>query len=292
MTTDKAHIEVKIEVPNEHTDAVCNFIIENFSSGLLLEEEEGSALTGIIFYLLEKQSENFETKLTDYIKAIVESDSDYTVRIKQKVVADADWIEKYRQSIVPIHIGDDILVRPGWCEAEDGVNFDIVIEPKMAFGTGSHETTISSLSAIRKNVKRGDRFCDLGCGSGILSILADKMGVSFIKAIDYDVAAVENCRENFDTNNVTTENEIIFGSIEKALSDDPYDFVCANIIKSTILPNVAALVSITAVGGVLVFSGLLPEDEAEISEALLNEKQDSFTIDHFNSWLTYTIHRK
>jgi ribosomal protein L11 methyltransferase len=118
------------------------------------------------------------------------------------------------------------------------------------------------------------------------------MGARYIKAIDYDLIAVDNCTENFDINGVRTPHEALFGSIEKCVGDPPYDFVCANIIKSTILPLLPRLIELTARGGLLVLSGLLDTDEDETSAALTRSNQDDFSILRDNKWITYTIRRR
>jgi ribosomal protein L11 methyltransferase len=159
----------------------------------------------------------------------------------------------------------------------------------MAFGTGRHETTISCLEAVRTHFEPGMRFLDIGCGSGILSILAAKMGASYIKAVDYDLTAVENARENFDINQVEISYDILFGSVEKAEGDKPSDFVIANIIKSTILDMLDEVVAATARPGLLVLSGLLDKDEEDMNEALASAELSVYSVIPNNEWRTYVI---
>jgi len=155
----------------------------------------------------------------------------------------------------------------------------------MAFGTGTHATTRSSLGIIRRNFKSGMRFLDMGCGSGILSILADQMGASYIKAIDYDLAAIANCRENFEINQVSTAHDVVAGSIEKCEQD-------ANIIRSTILTMLGSLLRLTVDGGWLVLSGLLDKDEDAVAGALREHGQDDFSITRDENWLTYSVRKR
>jgi len=284
-----AYTEAKVEIPRLLADAVSNFIIENISSGLILEEEEGSPVTGITFYVPLNGKKEWRSLLTGYLSCLVDDSGAIITHIEERQIENVEWEKQYRQSVTPILIGEDIVIRPPWCAAEPGVKYDIVIEPKMAFGTGRHETTRLCLKLVRERFRPGMRFLDVGCGSGILSILADKMRASFIKAIDKDPIAVENCRENFQANQVRTPNEILLGSIEKCKGDLPYDFICTNIIKSTILSMLSDLAALMADKGILVLSGLLDWDEIEVSARLKQARLTTFSILRDNEWLTYAV---
>ncbi len=284
---EQVYVETRLQVPRNLADSVGDFVTEHIAAGLVLEEEEDSSVTGIIFYVPEDDTES-EGRLTEFLKGLVGDELSEVPEITQKRVANASWIEKYRESIEPVTVGEDMVVRPTWCEPM-GLKYEIMVEPKMAFGTGSHATTKGSLLGVRGAFKEGMSFMDMGTGSGVLSVLADKMGASRIKAIDYDIVAIENCRENFELNKIRAPHEILLGSIEKCDGDDPYDFVCANIIRSTILSMLDRLVELTCKGGVLVLSGLLEQDEPPITEALKKYDQADFDIHHEEGWLTYTV---
>lgn len=283
------YTEARLSVPNEFADAVCNFIIENFTSGLVLEEEDGAPETGITFYLPETFEKDYKAILEDYFAAIMPAGSP-PPHLVEKHIKNVEWVEQYKQSIRPVVIAGDVIVRPPWELPPSEGRFDIIIEPKMAFGTGTHETTRTCLKAVRETVRQGDRFLDLGAGSGILSILAAKLGASYVKAVDYDLAAIDNCVENFALNQVKVQHDIALGSLEQCDTDEPYDVVVANIIKSTILPWVERLLALTKPGGTLILSGLLESDIPEISAALERAGQ-SFDITPDNAWQTYVIRR-
>jgi ribosomal protein L11 methyltransferase len=288
-TKPQAYTEAKVEISRLLADAVCNFIVENISSGLILEEEKGSPVTRIIFYIPLNGKKEWRGLLTGYLSCLVDDSGAIVPHIEERLIENVEWEKQYQRSVTPIHVGEDIVIRPPWCSAKSGVKYDIVIEPKMAFGTGRHETTRLCLKIARERFKPGMRFLDLGCGSGILSVLADRMGASFIKAIDNDLTAVENCRENFKVNQVRTPSEILLGSIEKVRGDLPYDFICANIIKSTILSMLSDLAALTADKGILVLSGLLDRDEDEVSARLDQAGLTTFSILRDNEWLTYAV---
>ncbi|MBI5266487.1 MAG: 50S ribosomal protein L11 methyltransferase [candidate division Zixibacteria bacterium] len=281
--------ELRLEVPRQHADAVCDFIIQYISGGLVLDEEEHSGHTGITFYVPHREVTEIHERLAQFVASLEGMSSFTQTNIISRVMKGSEWEEAYRKSVTPVMVGDDIVVRPPWTDPMPSYTHQIIIEPKMAFGTGRHETTRSCLAVIRNRFQSGSRFLDLGCGSGILSILAAQMGATYIKAIDYDVTAIDNCRENFAVNGIAVPNDIIFGSIEKTSGDLPYDFVCSNIIKTTILDMLPRLKGLTKPGGLLVMSGLLNQDEADISSALRGLGLMRFTIMRDGDWMTYTV---
>ena len=115
------------------------------------------------------------------------------------------------------------------------------------------------------------------------------MGAGYIKAVDYDQLAIENCGENFIVNQIKAGHDIVHGSIDSCQTDRVYDFVCANIIKSTILDMLEDLKRLTRPGGYLVLAGLLEQDEMEVSEKLLKLGLDDFEVFDDNEWRTFVV---
>ncbi len=285
-----AFIEVSVTVDLILVDPVCDFIIENHASGLVLEDEQDSKRTTIKFYLADDATPDLEP-LAAYVKQISPKAVSEPPMINSKKVTNVEWEEQYRVSVEPIRIEPDIVIRAPWHESSPEAQYEILLEPRMAFGTGRHETTRTCLKVIAQRFRKGWRFLDLGCGSGILSILADKKGAAFIKAIDYDVVAVDNCRGNFRLNDIGAPFDVLFGSIEKCLQDPPYEFVCANIIKKTILDMLPRLESLTADGGVLLLAGLLQRDESELCARLAELGLNRFSTTLDNEWLTFVVEK-
>ena len=286
----KKYREFRLSIPQTDVDLISDYIVENITGGMVLEEEEGRDEVSVIFYLDQESTIDPETSLRSFLARQYGNEGrpvpDFTIR----TIKDIEWIEQYRRSVIPVSVGEDIVVRPPWCE-RCSVTYDLIIEPRMAFGTGTHGSTSGCLQAIRKYLKPGARFLDLGCGSGILSILADKMGAAYIKAVDYDKEAVENSLENFKVNDVTCQHEILLGSLEQCDGDSPYEFVCANIIRSTILEMHDRLLQLTAPGGNLVLSGLLERDLAEIRNATSRHKCRELTPIKVGDWHTLVVTR-
>ena len=182
-------------------------------------------------------------------------------------VKESDWANNWKKYYKPVHIGNRIVVVPAWEEYTSAENEIIVsMDPGMAFGTGTHETTRLCATFVEKYLKAGTRVLDVGTGSGILAIIAAKLGATDIDAFDIDANAVGAAQRNCNDNGV--------GFIKCGVSDliaeakGEYDFVCANIVADIIIrmaPDVGAHMKN---GGLLVVSGII-ERQAEDAKAAL-----------------------
>ncbi|UCD93489.1 MAG: 50S ribosomal protein L11 methyltransferase [Candidatus Zixiibacteriota bacterium] len=287
----KEYIEASLTVPRDIQEAVCDFIIENYSNGLVLEEEDGADQTGIKFYIPGPGRTDYRQALPEYINQVSPDLTFTEENIRTKIVADVEWEQTYRESVKPIVV-DNVIIRPPWASSGSADKIELIIEPKMAFGTGRHETTKLCIREILKYVKCGYDFLDLGCGSGILSILAARLGARRVKAVDTDGVAVQNCRENIFINGVTNVVEVCQGSIEQVESDPPYDFLVANIIRSTIISLYERIHASVKPEGVIVLSGLLEADEAPIVETISEFGFLKYDIKQDGQWLAVKVIKK
>lgn len=170
----------------------------------------------------------------------------------------SDWVDAYRSSVTPVEIAP-FYIHPTWEAPKDGM-INIAIDPALAFGTGHHPTTASSLQAIGKYVNKQSRVLDVGCGSGILAIGAIKLGAS-VDACDTDEVSVANSLENAALNGVEF-NEIWEGS--SSLAKSSYDVVVANIVADVLTFIANDLKKVTKSGGVLILSGILDKYEKKV----------------------------
>ncbi len=285
------YIEASLSVPQNIHDAVCNFIIENYSGGLILEAEEKSDEVGIKFHVPESDGDGFRTGLVDYINRILPSRSFSLSCIKSKIIKNVEWVDAYRQS-VKATVVDSVVIRPPWLAVDYKDKLEVVIEPKMAFGTGSHETTKLCIREILSYFRPGQTFFDLGCGSGILSILAAKLGAKIAKGVDTDLMAVQNAMENIEINGVQDAVIIESGSIERAGDDPLYDFLVANLIKSTILELYEKIDAAVRSGGIIVLSGLLQEDKKDVVAMLTEFGVLKYNINKEGQWLAIRVDNK
>jgi ribosomal protein L11 methyltransferase len=181
-----------------------------------------------------------------------------------RTIEDEDWMAAWKQHYHPIPIGKKLLVLPAWIEQFDPARIPVRIDPSMAFGTGTHPTTQLCLEMIEKYTLPGQSLIDVGCGSGILSIAALKMGASHALAVDIDNAAIISTRENSAANQVIDHIETGIGSVTEVLNGQfslrHAPLVLANILAPVIIRLFdAGLAELITPTGTLVLSGILAE---------------------------------
>lgn len=287
MAEDDLYFEISIPILHSDVDAVSNYIIDNIASGILLEDEEGNSHTILKFY--PSNDIDIKSKLEGLRKYLLAINPEYEkIESSRKTIKSLDWIESYRASVTPVFAGNSVVIIPPWDEETYPDKTTITIEPKMAFGTGRHETTRSCL-AVMENVDFNNKTVfDLGCGSGILSIYAAKNGASKVSGFDIDTLSIDNSLENFEINEVSEKCTAELGSIEK-IADGKYDIGIVNIIKKVILPILPRLKEIVKPGGYLILSGLMINDRKEIECALGAVNMNEYETHLDGEWITYKI---
>ncbi|NJC94943.1 MAG: 50S ribosomal protein L11 methyltransferase [Anaerolineales bacterium] len=196
-----------------------------------------------------------------------------------KQIADQNWMEAWKQYYKPILIGERLLILPAWMESPDPNRIAIKIDPGMAFGTGTHPTTQLCLELMEKffeqssiENRKSDIVIDVGCGSGILSIAALKLGAGRALGVDIDEESVMNSRENADTNGIGDELILGVGSVQEILAGK-FEFKTAPLVVANILAPViirlfeAGLADLIKDGGAIILSGILQEQEQSVIEA-------------------------
>ena len=280
--------EVALTIPSTETEVAADYIIEHISGGILLEDEENDLSTTIRFYVAD--GIDISAKL-DGLKAYLATfnPAHGGLVFRRKRIKNLDWIEAYRESVVPVFVGESIVIVPPWNNESFPGRVRIVIEPKMAFGTGRHESTQGSLAELEKMNLSGRSMLDLGCGSGVLGIYAAKQGAASVVGYDIDPLAVENSWENYIINGVESICRAELGSIDDVASDRRFDVIAVNIIKSVIVPMLGRLKGHLVQGGGLVLAGLLEQDRQEIDAALAEHGLNSHRIRTDGEWLTYSV---
>ena len=285
------YIEASLTVNSQISEAVCNLIIERFAGGLILEDEKDRSEIGIKFYIAEGTHPEFKKIIADYIKEVCGDEGFHEGDIKTKKIANIEWVQAYRDSVRPTAI-DRVWIRPPWIDPSSHHEINLVIEPGMAFGTGSHESTRLCIREMLKYLKPGDTYFDLGCGSGILCVLAAKLGAANIMGADIDLIAVQNSHENCLLNKVEDRVEIVQGSTREGTTGRKYDFLTANIIKKTIMELYEEIHEAVSPGGIIVLSGLLAEDEKPIVQMLTEYDMLKYNINHDGDWIAVTVVKK
>jgi len=179
-----------------------------------------------------------------------------------RTVEDQDWVRLTQSQFEPIRIGEKIWVVPSWHEAPEPDAVILELDPGLAFGTGSHPTTRLCMQWLEQNVRAGETVLDYGCGSGILAIVARKLGAGATIGIDIDPNAVEASRYNAERNHV----EASF-ALPESVSEATYDLVVANILSNPLKLMAAMLSARVRPGGRLILSGVLERQADEVAAA-------------------------
>ena len=294
--------QIKVKCTHDQLDAV-TAIMSMIDSGLMIEDysdiEENlmsvygeliddSILTAdrnvcyVSFFLPEVKD---IADAIAFLKDRFASDG-ITYEISVEGVNEEDWANAWRKYYKPLKIGERLVVVPMWEEYTPEEHEVIVrMDPGMAFGTGTHETTRLCAALLEQYVKPGDRMLDVGCGSGILAICAAKLGAKECFACDIDPAAVRIAGENAVLNKV---EDTVTSAMSDLLADVPegstYNVVCANIVADIIIRMSGDVDKFVADGGVVLVSGIILERCAEVRDAMAKAgfKEDSFLEE--NGW--------
>lgn len=212
----------------------------------------------------------------------VKCNSDYT----EQIIKATNWNAEWEAGFEPVVVDDFVAVRADFHKGIDNVKHEIVITPKMSFGTGHHATTYLMLSAMRNIEFAGRRVMDFGTGTGILAILAAKLDAVEIIAIDNDDWSIENATENVERNNCT--------GVTLQLADNPgqdgkYDVILANINRNVLLDHMETLAKMLMPEGVLLLSGLLVEDENSITSSAAQYNLRLIRRAERNNWISLQL---
>ena len=286
-----SYLEITIYVPETLSDPVSSYITDYITASIIFEETENSEITGVKFVMEKIADVKQLNGLRLYLAQIAEINNIAIPEIHEKIIESVDSEEGYRKSANPIEITPELLIRPPWAKSNTRYKYEIVIEPKMAFGTGHDETTGNCLKLMQKYFDKGQRFLDFGCGSGILSVFAAQLGASYIKAIDNDPVAIDCCLENFELNSVSVRHDILGGSIGEINPEEKFDMICANIALKPILQFFKSLIEHTIENGYLVLSGIFVNELEEIETALKQAELETVDFIKSKMWLTYCIRK-
>ena len=277
--------QLKVTVKLEHLDTLVaimsmlnnNLMIEDFSDidlktcyGDLIDESILNADKTVAAVSVFLPAERPYTEAVAFVRERM-SESGFEGKVEIIGVSEEDWANSWKAYYKPLHIGKKMVIVPAWERYEEAPGEIIVrMDPGMAFGTGTHETTRLVIELLETYTKQGARVLDVGCGSGILAICAKKLGAAECKAYDIDPVAVRVARENIKDSgeeNVTCDVSDLLRQVD--LTGGKYELVCANIVADIIIrmaPDVGAYMKDDAV---LLASGIITERAEEVTEALV-----------------------
>lgn len=221
-----------------------------------------------------------------------------SLKMEYDEVDEEDWANNWKAYYKPIEIGERLLVCPSWEKAEDTGRVTLSLDPGMAFGSGSHQTTGMCLEFIEGLDVSGMSVADLGCGSGILSIAALLLGAKSAVAVDIDPIVEDVVRENAELNGIGGEYTVFTGNVladgeaKERVAAEKYDLVLANIVASVIIPLVPFARQIVGENGLFVTSGIISDREQEVCEALGKNGFEVQCVKHRDDWVAIMARAK
>lgn len=264
---------------------------------------EGPADDGIAYlnFYLEEDADK-ESVLRDVRNALEELRTFMDIgeaTIEESQTEDKDWINNWKEFFHQFYV-DDILIVPSWEEVkeEDKDKMILHIDPGTAFGTGMHETTQLCIRQLKKYVTEDTEILDVGCGSGILGMLALKFGAKHSVGTDLDPCAIDATYENMDNNGISRDQyEVMIGNIidDKAVQDkvgyEKYDIVAANILADVLVPLTPVIIHQMKKGGIYITSGIIEDKEDVVVEAVKEAGLEVLEVNHQGEWVSVTARK-
>lgn len=287
-------IEIEDNIPMSQREKEQMFV------DILPETGVDDGVAYISFYLEEEDDKEavlakVRAELED-MRAYIEVGSG---SIEESQTEDVDWVNNWKKYFHQFYV-DDILIIPSWenVKPEDENKMIVHIDPGTAFGTGMHETTQLCIRQIRKYTTEHTRILDVGCGSGILGMLALMFGAEYSVGTDLDPCAIDATRENMQVNGITEDRyEVMIGNIidDKAVQDkvgyEKYDIVAANILADVLVPLTPVIVNQLKPGGIYITSGIIDDKEETVVNAVKVAGLEVLEVNYQGEWVSVTARK-
>ena len=311
-------LEMKIDTSHTGLDPVCAMLEQQGVTGLMIDDEtdfqdflehnrqywdyvdeellaEKRGVSRVTFYL--ERNENALSTIAAVriaMSAMKKAHPEYApLRLTMDNVADADWENNWKQFYKPMEIGDRLLVVPEWEQASDPQRITLRLNPGLTFGTGSHATTRLCLQALDAHIHGGEKVLDLGCGSGILSIAALRLGAASAFACDIDEKCVDVAYENAALNHITKDTytvrwgDVLHDQQLRTEMGGGYDMVVANIVADVIIGLSGSVRNFLKPGGLFLCSGIIDDRAEEVLQKLQSDGWDVIEQRSSEGWFSY-----
>lgn len=267
---------------------------------ILPETEADDGIAYLSFYLEEDaDTESILKNIRQELEEMSEFMDLGECSIEESETEDVDWVNNWKQYFHQFYV-DDILIIPSWedVKPEDEDKMVIHIDPGTAFGTGMHETTQLCIRQVRKHVTPDTEILDVGCGSGILGMLALKFGAKHSVGTDLDPCAIDATYENMEVNGISKDQyEVMIGNIidDKAVQDkvgyECYDIVVANILADVLVALTPVIVNQLKKGGIYITSGIIDDKEETVVEAVKKAGLEVLEVTYQGEWVSVTARK-
>lgn len=304
---DSKYYELRLQINPDMEDLISEIFFENFDcEGIVLAEEAYKDLEMISttegtlkIFLRNEYGDSYEDLKYDvenvldlhrqeFLSRGLSEDELGSWEFELEEKETEDWSKKWKEQWDVTHVTNKIAVVPDWIEYQPKDDEVIIkLEPGCAFGTGTHQTTQLCMKALEKYMKKGDRVADIGMGSGILSILAKKLGASYVYGCDNDDTVIEVAKENAKKNGVECEFEL--GTADKV--HEKFDFVCANILHFVLAEIMGDLKNLMKTGALMSLSGILDEKKQMVIDAYEKENLELVEEIHQDQWTSFVVKR-
>lgn len=287
-------VEIEDKVPLTQADKEQMFV------DILPVTEPDDGVAYLSFYLEEGGKAK---ELLDRVRAELQAMAPYVhvgeCVIEESQTEDVDWVNNWKQYFHQFYV-DDILIIPSWeaVKPEDEDRLVIHIDPGTAFGTGMHETTQLCIRQLKKYVTKGARVLDVGCGSGILGMLALKFGAKYVVGTDLDPCAIEATYENMGGNKIQpNQYEVMIGNliddskVQDKVGYENYEVVVANILAEVLVGLTPVIVNQLKRGGIYITSGIIDDKEKTVVEAVENAGLEVLEVTYQGEWVSVTARR-
>ncbi len=304
---DKNYFELRLKINPDMEDLISEIFFDNFDcEGVVLAEETYKDLEMVSttegtlkIFLKDDDSTTFEDMKYDVENVLDlyreeflsrgltdEELGSWDFELEEK--KSEDWSQKWKEKWDVTHVTDKIAVVPDWIDYVPKKGEVIIkLEPGCAFGTGTHQTTQLCMKALEKYMKPNDKVADIGMGSGILSILAKKLGASYVYGCDTDDTVIEVAKENAKKNGVDAIFEL--GTADKV--NEKFDFVCANILHFVLAEIMGDLKNLMKKGAIMSLSGILDEKKQMVIDSYEKENLELIEEIHQDQWTSFVVKR-
>lgn len=288
-------IEIEDKIPLSDADKQKMFI------DILPDLGEDDGVAYISFYIEpEKDHEETLTEVAAAVKELADFVDIGEATIEKSETADIDWMNNWKKFWKPFKVDEDIIIKPTWETLPEVDEHTLVVEldPGTSFGTGMHHTTRLCITQMKKYLQKGQALFDVGCGSGILSIIGLMLGAGEATATDVDPAAVSAAIENAGVNHidmaryhVSAGDIITDADFRKSCGEEKYDLVLANILADIIIPLSGVIKENMKPGALFVSSGIINTKEEEVRKALLANGFEIVEVTYSGDWVAFTARK-